>query len=239
MNYKIFPALLLVTFTLLSANLFSPKVNSKKTTELVKMVKTNSETESELIYNNLHSDKYALPKFESFKEALKGFYKLKEKGIVRKNILTLIDFSMSSNTKRLWVIDLDSNTILYNSLVAHGRNTGEEFAKSFSNVAQSFKSSLGFYLTGEIYFGKHGKSLRLDGLEKGINSNARQRAVVVHGAEYVSKSFIQNNKRLGRSLGCPAIPLEITDELIKTIKDKTCLFIYYPSKTYKLASKLL
>lgn len=240
MNYKFFPAFLLVIFSLLSANFFSPKANSNKpTTAMVKEMKINAETDSEIIYNNLHSDKFALPNFESFKEALKGFNKLKERGIIKKNILTLIDFTMSSNMKRLWVIDMDSNTILYNSLVAHGRNTGEEFAKNFSNSAQSFKSSLGFYLTGEIYFGKHGKSLRLDGLEKGINSNARERAVVVHGADYVSNSFIQNNKRLGRSLGCPAIPVEITDELIKTIKDKSCLFIYYPSKSYKSASKLL
>jgi hypothetical protein len=146
---------------------------------------------------------------------------------------------MSSNAKRLWVIDLTTNKILYNSLVAHGRNTGDEYAKNFSNAPESYQSSLGFYATGEIYSGKHGRSLRLDGLEKGINSNARDRAVVIHGANYVSNSFIQNNKRLGRSLGCPALPMDLSNEIIQTIKDKSCLFIYYPSKAYKQTSKLL
>ena len=156
-----------------------------------------------------------------------------------KIILSLIDFSLSANTKRLWVIDLDNDTILLHSLVAHGRNTGQEFANNFSNAAESYKSSLGFYSTGEIYNGKHGKSLKLDGLEPGINDNARNRAVVVHGANYVSESFVRNNKRLGRSLGCPAVPVEITNELINIIKDKSCLFIYFPSESYKRTSKLI
>lgn len=240
MNYKVFPFFLLMIFSLLSANLFLQPKNNIKSSHLIKVMKTNNPADDlDTIYKKLHSDKFSLPKEESFKEALKGFYRLKQSGVVRKNILTLIDFSMSSNTKRLWVIDLDSNTILFHSLVAHGKNTGNEFAENFSNAPESFKSSLGFFVTAEIYNGKHGKSLKLDGLEKGINDNARERAVVVHGANYVSNSFIQNNKRLGRSLGCPAIPLEITDELIKTIKDKSCLFIYYPSESYKRSSKLI
>lgn len=237
MIYKICPAVLLLILSFSpSKYIFSETKNVK---EIAEVIKTNPENKEETIYNSLNSNQFALPKLESFTEALKGFYILKEKGLVTKNILTLIDFSMSSNSKRLWVIDLTTNTILYNSLVAHGRNTGNEFATSFSNSAQSFKSSLGFYATGEIYSGKHGKSLKLDGLEKGINSNARERAVVIHGAEYVSNSFIQNNKRLGRSLGCPALPLELTDKIIQTIKDKSCLFIYFPSETYKVASKLV
>jgi len=162
---------------------------------------------------------------ESFSAALEGFYKLKEKGIVQKDILTLVDFSMSSNTKRLWVIDLATNTVLYNSLVAHGRNTGEEFANSFSNQASSLKSSLGFYVTAEVYNGKHGMSLKLDGLEKGINDKARERGVVVHAADYVSSTFIKNNKRLGRSQGCPAIPVDLAPEIINTIKiSLVCLY---------------
>ncbi|WP_307723327.1 murein L,D-transpeptidase catalytic domain family protein [Flavobacterium flevense] len=200
----------------------------------------NTELSSaEEIYNNLDSANFSLPNLESFKEALVGFNKLKEQGKVSKNIITLIDFSLSANTKRLWVIDLDTRTVLLHSLVAHGRNTGQEYANSFSNAAESYKSSLGFYLTAEVYNGKHGKSLRLDGIEKGINDNARNRAVVVHGANYVSNSFIQNNKRLGRSLGCPAVPVEITNKLIETIQNKTCLFIYYPSKSYKELSHLV
>jgi hypothetical protein len=135
---------------------------------------------------------------------------------------------LSSNVKRLWVIDLASKTILFQSLVAHGRNTGEEFADNFSNAANSLKSSLGLYTTEEVYHGKHGLSLRLDGLEKGINDNARDRGVVMHAADYVSSSFVKNNKRLGRSQGCPAVPVAISKGIINTIKDKSCLFIYHP-----------
>ncbi|MFT4983230.1 MAG: hypothetical protein ACI9Q9_000258 [Flavobacterium sp.] len=239
MIYKIFPALLLIVVSFSTSNLFFPHINTENKTEVYKATENTSEGNAEVVYNNLNSNQFPLPKLESFTKALKGFYLLKEKGLVSKNVLTLIDFSMSSNTKRLWVINLTTNTILYNSLVAHGRNTGNEFATSFSNLAQSYKSSLGFYATGEIYSGKHGKSLRLDGLEKGINSNARERAIVIHGAEYVSSSFIQNNKRLGRSLGCPSLPMNLSSEIIQTIKDKSCLFIYYPSNSYKGTSKLI
>ncbi|HJR99407.1 MAG TPA: murein L,D-transpeptidase catalytic domain family protein [Flavobacterium sp.] len=230
---------LMLASLFVSPNVFFSKEKASSVVLKSNEVRVNVEPSIEEIYGNLHSEKYSLPNLESFKEALKGFNKLKAKGVVKKNIITLIDFSLSANSKRLWVIDLDSNTILYHSLVAHGRNTGNEYANSFSNAAESYKSSLGFYVTGEIYTGKHGRSLRLDGLEKGINDNARSRAVVMHGANYVSSSFIQNNKRLGRSLGCPAIPVEITDEVIDTIRDKSCLFIYYPSKTYMLSSDLL
>lgn len=186
------------------------------------------------VYENLNSNNFEMPNIESFSKALLGFYELKKQGTVTKDILTLVDFSLSSNTKRLWVIDLSSNTILYHSLVAHGRNTGNEFAKNFSNKAESFQSSVGFYATGEIYTGKHGKSLRLDGLEKGINDNARNRAVVMHAADYVSESFIKNNSRLGRSLGCPALPVELNDEIITLIQNKSCLFIYHPSTSSKI-----
>lgn len=239
MIYKLFPTVLLVVFSLFLNTENDDLVLKRKKTEAVNVIKITSDINEEEVYSNLNSNHFSMPKLESFTEALKGFYLLKEKGVVKKNILTLIDFSLSSSAKRLWVIDLTTNTILYNSLVAHGRNTGDEFASSFSNSAQSFKSSLGFYATGEIYTGKHGKSLKLDGLEKGINSNARARAVVIHGADYVSNTFIQNNKRLGRSLGCPAIPMELTNEIIQTIKDKSCLFVYYPSEAYKVASKLV
>lgn len=184
-------------------------------------------TEAETIYYQLNTNHFALPKFQSFYKALEGFNSLKNKGLIRNNILTLIDFSLSSNVKRLWVIDLSNNIILFNTLVAHGKNTGEEFATTFSNATSSFKSSLGLYVTGEIYTGKHGISLKLDGLDKGINDQARTRAVVIHGADYVSNTFIKLHKRLGRSLGCPAIPVEFTEKIIQTIKNKSCLFIYH------------
>ena len=238
MIYKIFPAVLFLLFSLYSIKENRSDSDESKKSEVAVVAKPTFESNVEVIYKSLNANQFELPNLESFKEALKGFYLLKEKGLVQKDILTLVDFSLSSNVKRLWVIDLSTNTILYNSLVAHGRNTGDEYANSFSNANSSFKSSLGFYATGEIYNGKHGMSLKLDGLERGVNNNARERGVVIHSADYVSNSFIKNNKRLGRSLGCPAIPTESLNGIVNTIKNKSCLFIYHPSRSFKTISDL-
>ena len=219
-----------MSFSSLSGNTLSVKHSNKS--------EENTVSKNLSVYNQLDAKTYAMPSFESFDMALEGFRKLKEKGLVEKNILTLVDFSLSSTSKRLWVIDLDKNEVVFQTLVAHGRNTGEEYANTFSNQAESYKSSVGFYATGEIYRGKHGLSLKLDGLEKGLNDNARDRAVVVHGADYVSESFIKQNKRLGRSQGCPAIPVEMNEKIINVIKDKSCLFIYHPSQKEEIVSKL-
>ncbi len=225
MVYKILP--ILVFFL---SSFSSHKIENPSKTPSLSILKTeNLSAEISVVYYNLHHGNFTLPKLESFQKAMLGFYEMKKKGIFKKDILTLVDFSLSSNEKRLWVIDLSTNTILFHSLVAHGRNTGDEFAKRFSNSAESFKSSLGFYSTGEIYNGKHGKSLKLDGLEKGVNDNARNRGIVIHAADYVSNFFIKNHSRLGRSQGCPALPVEFTEKIINTIKDKSCLYIYYPS----------
>ena len=225
MTYKFFPILVFILSTF-SSN----KIETPSTLPSALLLKTeNFSAEIISVYNNLNRNNFTLPKLESFQKAMLGFYEMKKKGIFKKDILTLIDFSLSSNEKRLWVIDLSTNTIVFNSLVAHGRNTGAEFAKSFSNSAASFKSSLGFYSTGEVYNGKHGKSLKLDGLEKGINDNARNRGIVIHAADYVSDFFIKAHNRLGRSQGCPALPTEFTEKIINKIKDKSCLYIYYPN----------
>lgn len=229
MFYKLFISSF---FLFASLSFKGTATNTPKTTvtkKIVTNVLSSIDSKIQLVYNSLRSNQFQLPKEECFAEALKGFYSLKEKGLIKRDILTLIDFSLSSNAKRLWIIDLSTNEILFQSLVAHGRNTGEEFANNFSNTPESFKSSLGFYATGEVYNGKHGISLKLDGLEKGLNDYARKRAVVIHGADYVSESFIKNNKRLGRSLGCPAVPLESVSEIISMIKDQSCLYIYHPS----------
>ena len=227
MIYKILPLVAFFLFTLSSnqnASRIASPVNIATTTE------SDFDTKALSVYNALHGAAgVSMPAKESFSKALKGFYALKEKGAVKRDILTLVDFSLSSNKKRMWVIDLATNTILYQSLVAHGRNTGNEFAKAFSNREQSYQSSPGFYVTGEIYTGKHGLSLKLDGMERGVNDNARSRAIVVHGADYVSESFIRNNSRLGRSQGCPAVPVELAKPIISTIKDKSVLYIYHPS----------
>lgn len=191
------------------------------------------------VYNSLESNNFKLPNLESFSKAFEGYQILKEKGMIKKEVLTIIDFSLSSREKRLWIIDMNTNEILFNTLVAHGKNSGTDYAVKFSNKNESYRSSLGFFATGEVYKGKHGLSLKLDGLEKGINDNARKRAVVIHGADYVSKAFIKNHKRLGRSQGCPAVPVEFSKKIIQAIKEKSCLFIYHPTRSYKVSSKLI
>ena len=234
MNYKILSVLLFGLFSFTT-----PTNNTTDAATIASNTKVTFESKVISLYNNLDAKNFKLPQLESFTKALEGFYQLKQKGLIQNDILTLVDFSLSANSKRMWVIDMNTNTVLYHSLVAHGRNSGEEFATAFSNKSESYQSSLGFYLTGETYQGKHGLSLRLDGLERGINDKARDRAVVIHGADYVSEQFIKQNKRLGRSQGCPALPVELNQEIIKTIKDKSCLFIYHPSRSYKVASKLI
>ncbi|MEG0849341.1 murein L,D-transpeptidase catalytic domain family protein [Flavobacterium plurextorum] len=240
MIYKIYPLLVFLLLSFGEDSKNTPELKNTTNKNIAKVEKNLTvDAKIESIYKTLDTNNFNVPELKTFTEALKGFYLLKERGIVQKNILTLIDFSLSSNTKRLWVIDMTTNKILFNSLVAHGRNTGEEFASAFSNINSSFKSSLGFYATGEIYRGKHGASLRLDGLERGLNDNARERGVVMHGADYVSESFIRDHKRLGRSQGCPALPVELTDEIIETIKDKSCLYIYHPSRSFTMEERLI
>ena len=168
---------------------------------------------------------------EVFSRALLGYNHIEN--IKKKNIITIIDFSLASTEKRFFVIDLENKKLLYKCLVAHGKNSGENLANSFSNESGSLKSSLGFYLTAEIYTGINGYSLKLDGLEKNINDNARAREIVIHGADYVSEKFITQYGRLGRSWGCPALPPEILKEVVDKISNGSCLFIYADDKFYK------
>jgi hypothetical protein len=173
------------------------------------------------------------PSYEAFYHAFVGYSRLKESKLIStKEIFTIIDFNRSANEKRLWVIDLKNKEVLFHTLTAHGRNSGEEHAQFFSNTRNSNQSSLGFYITGNTYIGKHGTSLKLHGIEPGINDNAETRAIVMHGAEYVSEAHIKKYGRLGRSFGCPAIPVELHEELIDALANKTCLFIYYPDPIY-------
>ena len=178
--------------------------------------------------------------FEAFQQAYIGFKKLQlQNKLNNSNLLTIIDFTKPSTQKRLYIIDISEKKLIERSLVAHGRNSGSLNANSFSNTPQSYQSSLGFYLTAETYYGKHGYSLRLDGLEKNINDNARDRAIVIHGADYVSESFIEKYGRLGRSFGCPALPKAKSKAIIDVIKNKSCLFIYSASETYAAQSNYL
>jgi hypothetical protein len=162
--------------------------------------------------------------FNLFRTAILGYQRIEN--IARENILTIIDFSKPSTEKRFFVIDLKNKELLYKCYVAHGKNSGENYAKHFSNQPGSLQSCLGLFLTAETYTGSNGYSLRLDGLERGKNDNARDREIVIHGAAYVSQEFISRYGRLGRSWGCPVIPLENLKEMIDFISSGSCLFIY-------------
>lgn len=216
---------------------FAPNLSKDKYPK--NLVSVSTIRKVELVYNSLDANNYKLPSIESFENAFEGFENLKAKGKIKNNYLTIVDYSLSSKSNRLWVIDMNENRVVFNTLVAHGKNSGEDFATRFSNINESNQSSLGFFATGETYNGQHGLSLKLDGLEVGINNNARQRAIVIHGADYVSKDFIKQHNRLGRSQGCPALPIEMSKKIIQTIKNKSCLFIYYPSNNYSKSSKLI
>ena len=191
------------------------------------------------LFNSMDFEKEEI-NFEVFKTGLLGYVNLKKgNSLKKKNLLTIIDYSVSSNKERLWIFDLDNRRVVFNTLVAHGKNSGDECAGVFSNTPSSYQSSLGFFTTGEIYEGKHGISLYSHGVEKGVNDKAFERYIVIHGANYVSEDFIAENGRLGRSLGCPAVPFGTHVGLINTIAYNSCVFVYYPEIDYLEASTLL
>ena len=153
--------------------------------------------------------------------------------------LTLIDYSRPSVEPRLWVYDLSSGEMLFKELVAHGRDTGENLATHFSDRMNSHQSSLGMFVTGDTYVGSNGYSLRLDGLEPGFNARARERAIVMHGAAYVSEAFAEARGRLGRSWGCPALREAVARKVIDLVKGGSLLFAYYPDQQWLKSSTYL
>jgi hypothetical protein len=178
--------------------------------------------------------------FDALHYALKGYETLRANGAIQnEDVLTVIDFSQPSSKKRMYILDLNEKKVLFNTYVAHGKNSGLQYAEKFSNKMESLQSSLGFYVTKGTYFGKHGLSLRLSGQEPGFNSNAEDRAVVVHGAEYIGSNRA-DAAFMGRSFGCPAVPQAQSAKVINMIKDGTTIFIYHPSaNNYVKNSKLL
>jgi hypothetical protein len=178
--------------------------------------------------------------FDVFRYALIGYYNLKGKGSIKKRgIISIIDYRKPSNNERFFVIDIIRKKLLYHTLVAHGRHSGDIYARYFSNEPGSLQSSLGFFVTGDTYDGEHGYSLYLYGMERGFNDKARARRIIVHGAYYVRKSFIKQNGRLGRSQGCPALPAGPHIDIIDTILGGTCLFQFYDDIKYLKSSSLL
>lgn len=186
------------------------------------------------IYNSLYPrvDSIGLD-YLPFKYALIGYMRLRNDGMLKNDeILTIIDYTKPSRFKRFYCIDLVNLKILFHTYVSHGKNTGGDKAIKFSNTPESLQSSMGLYVTGETYSGSKGFSLRLDGVEKGINDNMRARAVVMHSAPYVSQKFIEKYGRLGRSYGCPVVPVALHKEIITTIKNKSAVFGYYNDDRY-------
>lgn len=207
--------LLIVHFVL---SFFSPNVADAATTNhsisshLSEYIKTTSTNINPKVYNL----------------ALHAVHSLDQHGVKHRPILAIIDYSLASSQKRLWVIDLRNHHIDLNTFVAHGKGSGMSRATRFSNMPGSHASSLGLFLTGQTYFGHHGKSLRLRGLEHGINDKALTRDVVIHGAAYVSGQFVKAHGRTGRSWGCPAIPMAQSQRIINELKGGAVVFAYYP-----------
>ncbi|MEO6719744.1 MAG: murein L,D-transpeptidase catalytic domain family protein [Ferruginibacter sp.] len=199
---------------------------------------TSSNTRTSL-YDSLRLGSMGLGR-QVFDYAMKGFNFMKEMGtLANDQVISIVDFSKPSSQKRLFILDLKNCKVLFNTYVAHGKNSGEAFANQFSNAPESLKSSLGFYETMGTYDGGNGYSLRLQGMERGINDNANKRDIVMHGADYVDEKLIHSKGYIGRSFGCPAVPQRLHKSIIDRIKNGTCLFIFSPDKKYLSKSSIL
>jgi L,D-transpeptidase catalytic domain len=191
------------------------------------------------LYNKLNLSVAGLSK-EAFDYAMKGYqYLLAQGKIANDETLSIVDFSLPSSAKRLFVIDVKKAALLFNTYVSHGRNSGLATATEFSNEPNSFKSSLGFYITGNTYDGKHGYSLRLEGEEPNFNDNAASRGIVMHSAPYVNEALARGRGYIGRSEGCPAVPENLYKPIISKIKNGSCLFLYSPDQNYLSHSSIL
>lgn len=210
--------------------------------------KANKKTDS-VSYSNIHQQAFALYEkaglgriqmtFDVFEKAFTGFCKLQAKGLTKTALLAIVDMSIPSGKKRLYIIDMEKTTLVKHTYVAHGRNSGDVTASKFSNTPSSLQSSLGFYITENTYTGSNGYSLRLKGMEKSFNDKAKERAIVMHGAPYVNEQIAKSTGRIGRSWGCPAVSVGEHKQIIDMLKDGTCLFIYAPQKEYLASSQLI
>lgn len=177
--------------------------------------------------------------YRVFKPAIVGYFNMRREGLIYRSEITICDFRQPSTEKRFYVIDLEAKDLVFNTLVAHGENTGNKYVVEFSNNINSHQSSLGFYVTAETYTGKNGHSMRLDGVDISFNDNARIRNVVLHGAHYVNNKLINKEGLIGTSQGCPAIPMGIHKDVIDYINNGSCLFIYANDKEYLNSSAYL
>ena len=219
-----------------SHNISVPSNDGVKAKALTRL---NFEDSVRSLYNKIGLSKVGM-NFDAFRYGMIGYYALKNQGKVENSdVVSFIDFTKKSTEKRFYTVDLKEYKVKFHSLVSHGRNTGENEAKLFSNRPNSNQSSLGFYLTGETYVGSKGYSMRLDGMDGSYNDQMRDRAVVMHDAAYVSDTWITKYGRLGRSQGCPALPKEISRTVIDAIKGKSVIFAYYNDAQYLSASQNL
>lgn len=201
--------------------------SSSKAAELRRVIR-----QSAILYAAIGLQKAGLSE-EAFEYAWRGYHNLVKKGSVRrKSLLSIADFSQSSSEKRMYVIDIRHKRLLFRTYVAHGQNSGGEFAESFSNEPESFKSSLGFYVTKRTYIGRNGLSLRLNGVDPGYNDEAMKRNIVLHGCTYVGDQYLETFGATGTSLGCPALPASISKPIIQKVKNGSCFFIYHPTPDY-------
>jgi len=191
------------------------------------------------LYDSMKLEKSGLNQ-KAFEYAWRGYHNLLKNGQLKKSdVLSICDFTQSSSSKRMYVIDVAHKKLLFNTYVSHGMNSGVEYATTFSNRANSFKSSLGFFVTSKTYVGRNGLSLKVRGLEKGYNDLAAKRHIVLHGSDYISPEYLKDNGEMGRSLGCAAIPNAMSPKIIKTIKNGSCLFIYHPTVKYLTHSSVI
>ncbi len=227
MKYQLLQFLILLCIVFLTSAINSP-FHTNKSPEVLNPTVCNQYNE---ILDHGVSDNV-------FEYALNGYSILQSEGLlINDSLITIIDYSKPSSEERLFVIDIKNCKICIKSLVAHGKASGELFPEYFSNIPQSHQSSLGFFVTDQPYSGKNGYSLKLIGIEKNINDNAETRAIAFHGANYVSYEYLSEYGRLGRSFGCPALPPDKNHEIIDLIKNKSCVFIYYPANEYFRESK--
>lgn len=198
-----------------------------------------AEEKINLLFEEFAAVNADMPSRVSFTYALTGYNKLEGENKIENKLLTIVDFSLPSTEKRMWILNMENNKVLYHTYVSHGQNTGGNMATDFSNTPNSLQSSLGFYVTAETYYGRNGLSLFIDGMENEFNSKARERYVVIHGADYAKEESIRKLGRLGRSYGCPAVPTEVSIEIINKIKGGSALFIYHTNEDYLAKSTYL
>ena len=217
-------------FSLFSISISNSTPNGKKINSSQNIL--SDDDYNKLLIDSLYAECKLTDKldYNVFRNAMDGYNSFE---MANKKLLSIIDYSKPSTEKRFFVIDIENHKLLYNTLVAHGKKSGYLNATKFSNKYGSHKSSLGFFRTGNSYYGKRGYSLKLEGLEKGINDNARLRGIVIHGANYVDERFANGNGVIGRSWGCPAVSKKLSKEIIKLLKGGSLLYIYADDELYK------